>query len=214
MMQGELMLNTTRSRVRALAVVGMAAVVTTIGAVAYQASAAEVAAPSAAAVPAVLPAAPGVAGARAVSIPAIPAEIKPPEHSRPIGAYVVAAGTQNYTCAGGVFPTTSTPEAQLIGTGGWIHHFGGPSWQSERDQSLVVGGAKVAVTKTGTIPWLLVTVAHHTGAGILAQADYINRLYTSGGVAPTRTCTDGEVVKVKYSAVYVFWDDPATPPVA
>jgi hypothetical protein len=195
------MLNTTRSRVRALAVAGMAVVIGGIGAVALQANAAEV--------PAAAPAAaPDLTGGRPVPIPAIPTEIKPPDHSKPIGAYVVAAGTQNYTCAGGVFPTTSTPEAELIGTGGRIHHFAGPSWQSERDQSLVVGGAKVALAKPGTIPWLLVTVASRSGTGVLSKADYVNRLYTSGGVAPTGSCTDGEVAKVPYKAVYVFWDAP------
>ena len=139
------MLSTSRSRVRALAVAGMVAVAATIGTVTYQASAAEVAAPAAPAPAAAAIAAPAAVGAdaRAVSIPTIPATIKPPAGSRPIGAYLVAKGTQNYTCvvpAGattGAFTGASTPEAQLIGTGGKIHHFGGPSWQSERDGSLV-----------------------------------------------------------------------------
>lgn len=212
------MLSTSRARVRALAVVGMVAVAATIGTVTYQASAAEVSAPAAAPAAALAPAAVG-ADARAVSIPLIPAEIQPPAGSRPIGAFVVAKGTQNYTCvipadspAGtlGTFSGKSTPEAQLIGTGGRIHHFGGPSWQSVRDSSLVTGAPNPKTSaRTGTIPALLLTVASHTGSGILSKADYINRLYTSGGVAPTTPCKSGDVVKVPYNAVYVFWDDPA-----
>jgi hypothetical protein len=198
------MLSTRRARVRALAATGMAGVVVAIGAVTFNASAAET--------PAAAPQAPAPAGpgARAVPIPLIPDAIKPPAGSRPIGAFVVQTGTQNYTCtAAGAFPTASTPEAQLVGTGGFIHHFAGPSWQSVRDGSLVTATKSAAVDRAGTIPELLLKVATHTGKGILDKADYINRLYTSGGVAPTGTCTPGAVAKVPYKAVYVFWDAPA-----
>lgn len=205
------MLSTSRARVRALAVGGMVAVAATIGTVTYQASAAEVSAPAAALAPAAVG-----ADARAVSIPSIPAEIKPPAGSRPIAAFLVAKGTQNYTCVvatgatTGTFSGKSTPEAQLIGTGGRIHHFGGPTWQSERDGSAVTGAPNPKTSaRTGTIPALLLTVADHTGSGLLTKADYISRLYTSGGVAPTTPCAAGAVVKVSYNAVYVFWDDPA-----
>lgn len=202
------MLSTSRSRVRALAVVGMAGVVAAIGAVTYQASAAEVA-PKA-------PAAFGP-GARSVSIPGISTAIKPPPGSKPIGAYIVTSGTQNYTCtADGAYNPSSTPDAQLVGTGGKIHHFGGPSWQSERDGSLVTGFKIAGVDKAGTIPELLLGVKSHSGSGILDKADYINRLYTSGGVVPAGSCTAGSVAKVPYKAVYVFWDAPVapTPPAA
>jgi len=200
------MLSTKRSRVRALAGVGMAAVVATIGAVTFSASAAETSL--------VAPAAVGP-DARAVSIPGIPDAIKPPKGSRPIGAYIVTTGTQNYTCVVaegatvGGFTGKSTPEAQLVGTGGRIHHFGGPSWQSLRDNSLVTATKVGESAKTGTIPELLLQVATHSGQGILSKADYISRLYTSGGAAPTTACAAGEVKKVQYKAVYVFWDAPA-----
>jgi len=188
------MLSTSRSRVRALAVVGMAAVVAAIGTVTFQASAAEVAAPAA-----VGP------GARQVSIPGIATAIKPPKGSRPIGAYVVVTGTQTYTCTGGIFTGASVPEAKLAGTGGLIHHFKGPSWQSERDGSLVTATKTAENPRTGTIPELLLTVNSHTGTGILSKANYINRLLTSGGTAPTGACTDGTTKAVPYGAVYVFW---------
>jgi hypothetical protein len=184
----------------------MAVVAGGVAAVTYSASAAEV------------PAAPAAIGAdaRAVSIPAIADAIKPPAGSKPIGAYVVATGTQNYTCVvatgatTGAYTGASVPEAQLIGTGGRIHHFAGPSWQSERDGSLVTGAKVASSARTNAIPELLLQVVSHSGSGILTNADYINRLYTSGGVAPTSSCTAGQVVKVPYKAVYVFWDAPAS----
>ncbi|WP_250031166.1 DUF3455 domain-containing protein [Paractinoplanes maris] len=190
------MLNTKRSRVRAAAGVGMAAVVATVGAVTFNASAAEQAA--------VAPAAVGP-GARAVSIPGIPAAIKPPKGAKPIGAYVVVSGTQNYTCAANVFGPASVPEAQLVGTGGRVHHFGGPSWQSTRDNSLVKAKKVAESPRTGTIPELLLEVTEKSGSGVLGTATHISRLLTSGGTAPAGPCTDGATQAVKYGAVYVFW---------
>jgi hypothetical protein len=190
--------STTRSRVRALSVTGMAAVVAAVGAVTYNANAATTA-----------------PDARSVAIPVVPTEIKPPAGSRPIGAFVVTKGTQNYTCvvadgaATGAYTGPSTPEAQLIGTGGRIHHFAGPTWQSLRDNSAVTAARDKSKNRDGAIPELLLKVNSHSGAGILTNADWINRLYTSGGVAPTGACAAGQTVQVPYGAVYVFWDDPA-----
>ena len=188
------MFSTKRSRVRALAGVGMAGVFVAVGAVAYDASAAQ--APS---------------DSRAVSIPLINEAIKPPAGSKPVGAYVVTKGTQTYACtAAGTWDTTkSTPEAQLIGTGGKIHHFAGPTWQSLRDGSAVTATKEAGVDRAGTIQELRLRVTSHTGSGVLSNADYINRLFTSGGVAPASGCTAGETVSVPYGAVYVFWDAPA-----
>ncbi|MFF5054575.1 DUF3455 domain-containing protein [Micromonospora sp. NPDC000663] len=186
--------STSRSRVRALAAIGMAGVVAAIGAVTHQASAAEVAAPAAVG-----------ADARRVDIPRIAPAIKPPAGSRPVGAYVVTRGTQTYTCVGGVFTGASVPEAQLIGTGGRVHHFKGPSWQSQRDNSSITAKKTAESLRTGTIPELLLTVDSHSGTGKLGNVAYISRLLTSGGVAPAGACTDGETAAVPYGAVYVFW---------
>ncbi|MGC4760723.1 DUF3455 domain-containing protein [Micromonospora trifolii] len=188
------MLSTFHSRIRAVAVVGMAGVVAAIGAVTQHASAAEVTAPTAVG-----------ADARRVGIPRIATTIKPPAGSRPVGAYVVSRGTQTYTCAGGVFTGASVPEAQLVGTGGRVHHFRGPSWQSERDGSLITAKKTAESPRPGTIPELLLTVDTHTGTGTLSNVAYISRLLTSGGVAPAGACTDGETAAVPYGAVYVFW---------
>jgi uncharacterized protein DUF3455 len=196
------MFGSNRARVRALAAVGMAGVVATIGAVAYDASAAEVSDSSA---------------ARAAGVPTIVDAIKPPAGSKVVGAWVVTKGVQTYTCvvaAGattGAYTGSSVPEATLAGSAGRIHHFAGPSWQSQRDNSLVTATKEAAATRDGTIPELLLKVATHTGTGILSRADYINRLLTSGGVAPTGSCTAGQTVSVPYGAVYVFWDAPAAP---
>jgi hypothetical protein len=196
------MKTTSRTRVRLLAAAGAVAVAALTVTVTHQASAAETSAAETSA-----------AGA-AAAVPAIPAAIKPPANSRPLGAYWVVTGTQNYTCvvpAGattGGYTGTSTPEAQLLGTGGRVHHFGGPSWQSERDNSLITAAKVAQSAVTGAVPELLLQVNGHTGSGIMTRADYVNRLHTSGGVAPTTACTAGQTVAVPYKAIYVFWDAP------
>ncbi|WP_249998492.1 DUF3455 domain-containing protein [Actinoplanes sp. M2I2] len=196
----------SRSRNRVFAAIGMAGVVGALGAVTYQASAAEVEAPATVAAPAEV-AAPAAVGpdARRVGVPRIPAAIRPPAGSRPVGAYVVAKGTQTYTCTGGVFTGASVPEAQLVGTGGRIHHFGGPSWQSKRDGSLITAKKTAESPRAGTIAELLLTVDTHSGRGLLGNVAYISRLQTSGGVAPAGACEDGATKAVPYGAVYVFW---------
>ncbi|GAB1689556.1 DUF3455 domain-containing protein [Krasilnikovia sp. M28-CT-15] len=132
--------------------------------------------------------------------------IAPPPGSTKVAEVHVQKGTQTYTCTGGVFTgTPSTPEARLVGQGGPFHHFAGPSWQSERDDSLVTATRKASSEVPGAIPELLLEVNSHTGSGILSPVTHIQRLRTSGGVAPAGACTDGEKVSVPYSATYVFW---------
>ena len=54
----------------------------------------------------------------------------------------------------------------------------------------------------------LPTIRFYNQALGLDNADFISRLATSGGVAPTGSCASGEVAEVSYGAVYVFWDAP------
>ncbi|MFI5497170.1 DUF3455 domain-containing protein [Actinoplanes sp. NPDC051859] len=136
-----------------------------------------------------------------------PSPITPPAGLRQLGSYRVVSGTQTYTCAKGTFVGASVPEAKLVGTGGRIHHFQGPSWQSERDGSLVTAVKVGEQRRDGTIPELLLEINSHSGPadGILAKATHIQRLATSGGVAPARKCRDGQTASVRYGARYVFW---------
>ncbi|GAA4600870.1 hypothetical protein BJY16_003688 [Actinoplanes octamycinicus] len=199
------MFRTKRSKIRALTLAGsMVAALGTVGAVTFDASAAET---TAAATGNLRPVTPVLS--------AVPEAIRPPAGSKPVGAYLVVTGTQTYTCvvpagaASGAYTGPSVPEAQLLGTGGWIHHFAGPSWQSTRDGSLVTAVKDKELKREGTIAELLLKVNSHTGTGILSKADYINRLHTSGGVAPAGPCATGEKASVQYKALYVFWDAPA-----
>jgi hypothetical protein len=179
----------SRRSIRAVTVAAAVTVVAGVSAVTYNASAAE------------------LTGGPRPRPSASPSPIDPTPGLHRIGAFRVVKGTQTYTCAGGVFVGPSVPEAKLAGPGGLIHHFKGPSWQSERDGSLVTATKKDELARPGAIPELLLTVTSHSGPadGLLAKAAEIQRLNTTGGVAPAGACTDGATQSVPYGALYVFW---------
>jgi Protein of unknown function (DUF3455) len=132
--------------------------------------------------------------------------LQPPGSLKLIGMFVVGAGTQTYTCANGTFAGASVPEAGLYdGANRRIHHFGGPSWQSEADGSLITAGKVAESPVPGAIPELLLEVKTHSGQGLLSTVTHIQRMNTYGGVAPARSCTDGEKAGVPYKANYLFW---------
>ena len=149
------------------------------------------------------------AGVSAVTYQASAAEgvsLQPPAGLKILGQFVVGTGTQTYTCTGGKFTGSSVPEAGLFdGANRKIHHFGGPSWQSESDGSLVTAAPVANSPVPGSIPELLLEVKTHSGQGFLSTATHIQRMNTFGGVAPSTACTDGEKASVPYNANYIFW---------
>src|SRR5262249_37502037 len=73
------------------------------------------------------------------------------------------------------------------------------TWQSSVDTSAVWAKAMASSTDPqyvapGAIPWLLLQVVGTrlgpSGGSLLAQTTYIQRLSTTGGVAPTTGCSD------------------------
>ena len=130
---------------------------------------------------------------------------------------VSAVGVQKYTCqANGTWLFTD-PEATLYKTTGVPKpigtHFlnfatGRPVWQL-KDGSSVEAARTVTVSGgTGNIPWLLlqgVATTPGSDGDRLASTTWVQRLNTSGGVAPEGTCIPGDQIEVPYSADYFFW---------
>lgn len=141
-----------------------------------------------------------------------PAAIAAPAGTRVLAA-ADATGTQDYVCAGkdGTFAwTLRGPDAVLNDGHGQAlgRHFGGPTWEW-RDGSRIAGAlvAKVDAPDAGAIPWLLLSVKEHQGAGVLDPVRYVQRLATKGGKAPADGCDSAHadsVTRVPYSAHYVF----------
>jgi Protein of unknown function (DUF3455) len=130
---------------------------------------------------------------------------------------VHAIGVQKYTCqAVGTWLFTD-PEATLYKTTGVPKpigtHFlnfatGRPVWQLKDGSSVEAARTQTGSGGPGNIPWLLlqavVTTAGPDGDR-LAATTWVQRLNTSGGVAPAGTCTPGGLIAVPYSADYFFW---------
>ena len=129
-----------------------------------------------------------------------------------------AVGVQIYSCnattTGGHAWTFVAPRANLYNRRGrhTMIHFAGPTWQ-HRDGSSVVG-AVVANTPgaPGAIPHLLLRAAKTEPGKFgdkLVKTTFIQRLETSGGLAPAAgTCnakTVGRQAGVPYTAYYAFW---------
>lgn len=130
-----------------------------------------------------------------------------------------ADGVQIYTCkmkdeahlAQGFAYAFDGPEAVLFDADGKQAgtHGKGPAWILG-DGSSVTGEvlAKQPSPKPGAIPWLLLKVKSHAGAGKLDAVEFVRRIDTDGGVEPADGCGAsqlGTTVRVPYSAKYQFF---------
>ena len=144
-----------------------------------------------------------------------------------------AVGTQNYIClpsAAGVAWTFFGPQATLFKDNGGqiITHFLSPNpdesgtaratWQHSKDTSTLWAAAIASSSDPrfvapGAIPWLLLRVVGDqpgpSGSDQLLETTLIQRLNTSGGMAPSTGCSRaadvGAKALVSYTADYVFY---------
>ena len=177
---------------------------------------------------------PSQARAGQVTVPPVPADL---EVEPGFKAFLEghAVGTQNYVCqpsgAGFAF-TLFTPQATLFNDADHqiITHFFSPNpdehgtiratWENSRDTStvwaaLVPDGSSTdaAFVAPGAIAWLKLEVVGHedgpTGGDKLSETTFIQRLNTSGGLAPLTGCSSladvGKKAFVPYTADYFFY---------
>ena len=150
--------------------------------------------------------------------PVVPDQIKvEPGHRLFLVAH--ATGVQIYSCnatATGPAWTFVAPRADLFDDRGKriVTHFGGPTWESTKDGSQVVGALVKPVTvDAGAIPWLLLSAAstvHGKRGDLLGDTTFIQRTKTRGGLAPAaadcNAATVGTRAEVPYTADYNFWE--------
>ena len=146
--------------------------------------------------------------------PDVPETIQAPEGWEIVLA-VHARGVQIYTCQPGVDGqpawTLKAPEAELFDRNGELvgHHYAGPTWKH-------IDGSEVtaAIRQRGpspdplAIPWLLLSVTGHKGAGILSRVTSIQRINTRGGLPPVGGCnasSGSKEVRISYEADYYFY---------
>ena len=145
----------------------------------------------------------------------VPEPLRPPAGETPL-LRATAKGDQVYVCrakpdGSGFEWALKAPDAVLHDEAGRqvATHFAGPTWAAE-DGSKVVGqvAGNVAAPGNQAIPWLLLKAKSHEGSGRFAAVTHIQRLDTTGGLAPTAGCDAGHAgaeQRVPYTAVYAFY---------
>jgi hypothetical protein len=153
----------------------------------------------------------------------VPAAIRVPDGHRLVATYS-AKGEQVYVATKGTGGELEWkfegPRAHLkdVQRGDTATHSSGPSWESADGSKIVKPPAAKAVAVVAKnpetdIPWLLIPVNSADfmdgKPGKLSNVVYVQRLSTSGGVAPaTPPKRVGTNVAVPYTALYTFWAKP------
>ncbi|HEX8736812.1 MAG TPA: DUF3455 domain-containing protein [Pyrinomonadaceae bacterium] len=126
--------------------------------------------------------------------------------------HVYAIGVQIYRWTGTSW-VLKQPDANLYANanykgGGVGSHYAGPTWESNSGSKVVA--ARVPNTgcapDTTAIPWLLLKTVSTDGPGIFSNVTFVQRVNTTGGLAPTAAGTTvGEEKSVPYTAEYYFY---------
>jgi uncharacterized protein DUF3455 len=155
----------------------------------------------------------GVATVAHAKPPVVPAAIAVEKgHKAYLEAHAV--GVQIYSCNGTAWSLVA-PRANLYDRRGKLiaTHYAGPTWEA-KDGSKVVGARVAGVNVDATaIDWLLLRAASTAegprGGDDLADTTFIQRIHTTGGLAPAAAnctpATSGTTVEIPYTADYVFW---------
>lgn len=155
--------------------------------------------------------------ATALVAPTVPAEIAVPEGHK-LTFMAVAKGVQIYECvaeAGAALAwKLHAPRADLFDDAGTQigSHFGGvdknlppgPYWEA-KDGSRVHGSKPATAPNAGSIPLVRLEAGDASGTGVFSKVKFVQRLDTTGGVAPAGACTAGKTTEVPYTAKYYFY---------
>ena len=147
--------------------------------------------------------------------PTVPANLRVPAGNV---LYLVghARGYQIYTCQAqpsGYSWVLREPWAGLVDdTGNYIAlHYAGPTWRAP-DGSAAVGAriASAPAPSAAAIPWLLLQATSTSGppGGAFTSTTFIQRINTTGGLAPAGGCDQtrvGATAAVFYTADYYFY---------
>ncbi len=145
--------------------------------------------------------------------PDVPANLVVPDGNK-VEFHVYAEGVQIYVWT--VTPTGASwvfkaPEATLFANpdrdgAGVGFHYAGPTWESNSGSKVVGQRLAGSVVDPTAIAWLLLLAKTTQGPGIFAHTTYVQRVNTTGGLAPATTgISANEVVRVSYTAEYYFY---------
>lgn len=85
-------------------------------------------------------------------------------------------------------------------------HYVGPTWESNSGSKVVASRLEGCTPDASAIPWLLLQATSTEGPGIFSSVTYIQRVNTTGGLAPTAPgISVAAVAQVPYTAEYYFY---------
>lgn len=120
-----------------------------------------------------------------------------------------AIGVQIYRWNGAAW-TFVAPSANLYADAGFhglvATHYAGPTWESNSGSRLVGRRVDGCTPDPTAIAWLLLERVTTDGPGIFSGVTHIQRVNTTGGLAPAAPGTVvGEERRVPYTAEYYFY---------
>jgi hypothetical protein len=141
----------------------------------------------------------------------VPPHLQVPDgHEMHLHAF--AEGAQIYVWNGNAW-IFHAPEALLFDADGKLAavHFTGPTWESLSGSEVIASRVRFAPSAhPNSIPQLLLRARATAGAGIFSATTYIQRLNTTGGLAPLRRGSIvGEKTRAAYTAEYLFYREAA-----
>ena len=153
--------------------------------------------------------------ALALIIMQVPPNLQVPTGNK-LSFHVFAKGFQIYRCTADKSDSNHfswvfvAPAADLYIHPNDMHpvgrHYAGPTWESLSGSKVVGTVIDHCTPDPDAIPWLLLGAASNEGHGIFQRANYIQRLNTVGGNAPTVPGDfPGQVARVPYTAQYFFY---------
>ena len=136
-------------------------------------------------------------------------DIRVPE-GNVLSAHVYARGVQKYRWNGTAWVFVA-PDATLFANAGYNGqvgiHYAGPTWESNSGSTVkAVAAIPRCAPDPTAIPWLRLQAVSTNGPGIFSSVTYIQRVNTTGGIAPSTPGTMiDEAREVPYTAEYYFY---------
>jgi hypothetical protein len=85
-------------------------------------------------------------------------------------------------------------------------HYAGPTWESVSGSKVTGAVVDRCTPDAGAVPWLLLAAVSTDGPGLFRGVTRIQRVHTTGGLAPAQPGTVvGEEARVPYTADYFFY---------
>ncbi len=133
----------------------------------------------------------------------------------PVGStlllHAFGIGVQIYTWNGSSWGT-AVPAATLYadegGHGVVADHFAGPRWKSNSGSTVLGTVAERCIPDAASIANLALNAVSDGAPGLFQSVNFIQRLNTVGGNAPSTPGFLGQVAKIPYTADYLFYKTP------